>query len=88
MSEKKVDKYQFNNKDTLGAGAFGTVFRAVDTTNRKTYALKMISKSKVLNDDYAKEGLLSEIRIMKRLRSPNIVQLVDVLETSNNYYII
>jgi calcium-dependent protein kinase len=25
---------------------------------------------------------------MQRLKSPNIVQLMDVMETSNNYYII
>lgn len=41
-----------------------------------------------LRDDYLREGLVSEIKIMQKLKSPNIVALLDVMETSNNYYII
>lgn len=31
---------------------------------------------------------MSEIKIMKKLKSEHVVQLLDVLETPNNYYII
>lgn len=41
-----------------------------------------------MSDDYLREGLMSEIRIMKKLTSPNVVRLLDVLETTNNYYLI
>ncbi len=34
------------------------------------------------------QGLYQEIQVMKKLKSNNVVQLYDVLETSNNYYII
>lgn len=46
--------------------------------------------SQIINksDDYLREGLISEIKIMQKLKSPNIVQLLDVMETSNNYYIV
>jgi calcium-dependent protein kinase len=39
-------------------------------------------------DDYLREGLISEIKVMQKLKSPNIVSLMDVMETNNNYYII
>lgn len=42
----------------------------------------------LLSDAYLREGLVSEIKVMQKLKSPNIVALFDVMETSNNYYII
>lgn len=33
----------------------------------------MVPKTKMLNDEYAKVGLLNEINIMKKLKSQNIV---------------
>lgn len=42
----------------------------------------------MFSDDYLREGLISEIKVMQKLKSPNIVQLMDVMETNNNYYII
>ena len=88
MTEKTIDHYSFSTKEVLGSGAFGTVFKAIDIKSKKVVALKMISKDKVLSQVQAKDGLMNEIKIMKRLTNPNIVQLLDVLETMNNYYLI
>jgi len=45
--------------------------------------------AKIVNSDpYLKAALISEIKIMKVLKSPNIVELFDVMESNNNYYII
>ncbi len=45
--------------------------------------------SKTVNEDpYLKEALFSEIKIMKSVKSPNIILLEEVMESSNNYYII
>ncbi|CAD8051312.1 unnamed protein product [Paramecium sonneborni] len=88
MTQKQIDHYSFNTKDVLGSGSFGTVFRAMDHKNCRQVALKMISKDKLLRDQNANNGVMSEIKIMKKLNNKNVVQLIDVLETSNNYYII
>ena len=53
-------------------------------------AIKLIKKS-LLNTPYKRELLLSEVRIMKKLKaegSPNIVQLIECMETAHNFYII
>lgn len=73
MTNKKIDDYIFDTRDILGSGSFGIVFRAIDTKNNKNVALKMISKDKLLNDPSANNGVLSEIKIMKKLHSKNIV---------------
>jgi serine/threonine protein kinase len=35
-----------------------------------------------------KDALVSEIKIMRKLKSEAIVGFVDILETPNNYYVI
>ena len=42
----------------------------------------------VNSDPYLKAALISEIKIMKSIHSENVVGLFDVMESSNNYYII
>lgn len=43
--------------------------------------------SLVDQDQYVKDALISEIRIMRKLKSEYIVGFVDILETGNNYYV-
>jgi calcium-dependent protein kinase len=35
-----------------------------------------------------REGLLEEIKVMRKLKHSNIVELYDVLNTSSNYYLV
>ncbi|CAK72388.1 unnamed protein product (macronuclear) [Paramecium tetraurelia] len=88
MTQKTIDQYVFNTKDVLGQGSFGVVFKATNKITGREVALKMISKDKMLKDQNAINGVKSEIWIMQKLNNKNIVQLIDVLETSNNIYII
>ncbi|EAS05834.2 Serine/Threonine kinase domain protein (macronuclear) [Tetrahymena thermophila SB210] len=85
---KKIDKYHFQLSSVLGQGSFGKVFKGKNTENGQLVAIKMIEKKQIQNDEYLMNGLFSEIQIMKKLKSEYVVDLIDVLETSNNYYII
>ncbi len=39
-------------------------------------------------DEYVKDALISEIKIMRKLKSEYIVGFVDIMETPNNYYVV
>ncbi len=39
-------------------------------------------------DEYLKNALFSEIQILQLLKSENVVKVLDVMESSHNYYII
>ncbi|CAD8197134.1 unnamed protein product [Paramecium octaurelia] len=88
MGEKRIDKYLFNPKDLIGEGSYAQVYRGREEKTGVKVAIKVLNKSVINADDYLREGLISEIKVMQKLKSPNIVQLMDVMETNNNYYII
>jgi serine/threonine protein kinase len=57
--------------------------------------VKVLNKKKstliensVDRDEYIKNMVFLEIKILSKFHSPNIVQIYDVLETEHNYYIV
>jgi len=68
----------------LGSGTFSDVHLC---TNRKTgiqYALKVIDKAKVGDKT---EMIQNEVDILKRVKHPNIIELIDVIETPQKLYL-
>ncbi|CAD8120799.1 unnamed protein product [Paramecium sonneborni] len=88
MGEKKVDRFLFKMSDKVGEGSYGQVFKGVDDKTKDLVAIKMLSKSVINEDEYLRDGLMNEIKIMRDLQGNNVVKLIDVLETANNYYIV
>ena len=84
---KKVGIYTFHNQNVLGEGSYSIVYLGQNDETKQPVAIKVITR-KSLVDNYMYETLLSEIEILKKLDHPNIVRLYDVLNTSNNVYII
>ena len=84
---KKVGDYTFHNANVLGEGSYSTVYLGQHEEYKHPVAIKVIAR-KSLVDNYMYETLASEIEILKKLDHPNIVRLYDVLNTTNNIYII
>lgn len=59
-------------KDKIGEGAYGKVYRSVDTSTKKEYAIKI---SKLTDDN--REHLMDELDLLKKLRSPHIVMVYE-----------
>ncbi|KEG12172.1 putative protein kinase [Trypanosoma grayi] len=70
--------------ETLGSGAFSKVKKVRHIPTDVCFVAKIIPKTnqRVEND------VRLEISILRRLKHRNIVQLVEILESPNNYYII
>lgn len=71
---------------TIGSGTFGIVFKAIDKLTNRTVAVKMIRTGKY------KEGVnvtaLREIKLLKELYDPNVIELVDVYQHKRNLYLV
>ena len=50
--------------------------------------MKIINKEKAKKDPYVYKNLRREGQILRKVNHPNIIRLLDVLETENNYYLI
>ena len=50
-------------------------------------AVKIIDKKKAQQDEYVARNIRREAKIMQMIRHPNIVQLLEVVETENRLVI-
>uniref|UniRef100_A0A182SNY6 non-specific serine/threonine protein kinase n=1 Tax=Anopheles maculatus TaxID=74869 RepID=A0A182SNY6_9DIPT len=69
----------------IGDGNFAVVLKLKDKQKHTEYALKIIDKSKCSGKDHY---LAAEIRVMKKLNHPYIIQLVHDIETIKNMYLV
>lgn len=78
------DKYYL--KELLGTGAFSEVRLAESKENsNQLYAVKIIDKKALKGKE---DSLENEIKVLRRLTHPNIVQLLETYEDKNKVYLI
>ncbi|KAJ8773052.1 hypothetical protein K2173_028229 [Erythroxylum novogranatense] len=85
MSEKKIaDRYL--KREVLGEGTYGVVYKAIDIKTGNTVAIKKIRIGK------QKEGVnftaLREIKLLKELKDPNIIELIDAFPHKGNLHLV
>lgn len=71
-------KDQYKIEGTIGRGSFATVKRAKFRASGERYAVKVLSKRKMSEEDLT--ALYQEIEILKSIDHPNIVKLIDIFE--------
>ena len=81
MKKKKlIEKKNFNS------GQFSRVNKAYDLRNRKEVAVKIVDK-RVLSK-LQLERLYTEMHILKQINHPNIIKLLDIIQSESHVYII
>nr|CCC91397.1 unnamed protein product [Trypanosoma congolense IL3000] len=79
---RKVGEYEV--LETIGTGSFSKVKLVLHIPTNVFFVAKIVQKT----NHRVETDIRLEISILRRLRHRNIVQLVEILESSNNYYII
>ena len=71
------------------------MYKGEQDGTKEECAIKVIDRQKSMwsfiavgADPYLKSALLSEIQIMSKIKSANVVGFFDVLESKHNYYIV
>ncbi|XP_064997901.1 cyclin-dependent kinase D-1-like isoform X2 [Musa acuminata AAA Group] len=84
LSKRVADRYL--KREVLGEGTYGIVFKAIDTKTGQTVAIKKIRLGKY------KEGVnftaLREIKLLKELKDPNIIELIDAFPHKGNLHLV
>ncbi|XP_049916285.1 serine/threonine-protein kinase DCLK1-like isoform X1 [Epinephelus moara] len=70
---------------TLGDGNFAVVRECVERSTGREYALKIISKDKCRGKEHM---IQSEVSILRRVKHPNIVLLIEEMDTYNELYLV
>ncbi|EIW81107.1 hypothetical protein CONPUDRAFT_104294 [Coniophora puteana RWD-64-598 SS2] len=81
---KLLNDYQLG--DSLGKGAFGQVYRALNWATGETVAVKEIQLSNIPKGELGQ--IMSEIDLLKNLNHPNIVKYKGFVKTKEYLYII
>ncbi|KAL3532867.1 hypothetical protein ACH5RR_006388 [Cinchona calisaya] len=81
----RIGKYQLSR--TIGEGTFAKVKLAINTVSGQYVAIKIIDKQMVMKNNLIRQ-VSREIRTMKLLRHPNIVQIYEVIGTKTKVYIV
>lgn len=90
---KIVGDFRIFTSILLGKGQYGKVFLASLASekismNQKFFACKTLEKDKIKTSKKYEERVATEIGILKQLDHENIVKLIDVRSTINNFYLI
>jgi mitogen-activated protein kinase 1/3 len=65
----------------IGKGSYGNVCEATEVKTGKKVAIKKIFR--IFEDTIDCKRILREIKLLRLLRQPNVVELIDILEPSD-----
>ena len=72
---------------SLGKGTMGEVFLSQKEGSNKYYATKKIDK-KNADRPQVRKYFITEISLLRELKHPKIISLVDIIQTGSHYYIV
>ena len=81
---KNVSRYVKQEK--IGEGTYGIVYKAKDVQTEKLVALKKIRINPELEGTPSTS--IREIALLKELKHPNIIHLLDVINTANKLVLV
>lgn len=83
---KTVGNYEILGK--IGSGSYASVFKGVHKVTHAEFAVKVIAKEKLGNDERLYANLESEIIIMRDYQHLNVVRLYENLTSGRNIYLV
>ena len=90
LSKKQYNHSQicdFTLTKKLGEGTFSIVRLGINKQTNEKVAIKEMLKNKIIeNND--KNRLEREIKILKKIRHPNLINLYNIIQTEKKYYLI
>lgn len=85
-SKDKEIKAVYDFKEKLGTGSFATVKRLVRKEDKEVFAVKIIRKDKLNEEELS--VIHDEVDIMQRIKHDHCVQLYEIFENKKKLYIV
>ena len=74
--------------ETLGQGHYSETLKGRNLVSKSPVAVKTIKLDQFLNNQSLREMVINEIQILKKFEHANILQMLKMLKSSNNIYLI
>ena len=87
MNENIVSKNSFTFETVIGRGGFGKVWKVIEKKTKIIYAVKEMSKVKII-DKKSQKSVLFERELLSRIRNSFIVNLIYSFQDSENLYLV
>ena len=85
--EKNLNRNYFEFLYIIGRGGFGKVWKVQLKKTKETYALKEMSKVKII-DRRSEESIISERELLSKLNHPFIVNMYFAFQDFSNLYLV
>ena len=85
--EAKKEDFESLSNSNIGVGGFGKVYKVRHKQSKNIYAIKVINKAKILENNLV-EQIKLEVKIMYQLDHPHVVKLYNHFEDDDNFYLI
>jgi serine/threonine-protein kinase ULK/ATG1 len=72
----------------IGSGSYGVVYQAFDQNSKASYALKKVNKKSIYKHQKLKKLFNDEIDITSTIKHANIIHLFEVLETTDDFFLV
>jgi calcium-dependent protein kinase len=76
---------EYDIKERVGGGAFGTVYRCIHLATKAERTVKVIKKINLLNN---RMKVRMEIDIIRKLDHPNVIKMYEAFEYDQTLYLI
>ncbi|KAJ6227654.1 protein kinase [Anaeramoeba flamelloides] len=86
MFVSQVRDYLLGEK--IGEGTFGKVRLAKHIPTNEIVAMKILDKQKYTISEKTKIRLMREMKILQQLNHPNLIQLYEIFENEQNWYLV
>jgi len=87
VSSNKLEDRYYVQKDKLGRGSFGTVWRAVDKQSNVIVAVKQLDKSVIAERGAKRSDVEREIAMMKSCIHEHVIRLLEIFEDRSSVYL-
>ena len=85
-----ADRFEINDleKDLLGRGGMGVVYRATDTQSGETVAVKTLNAEVLSHEPNILERFRREGESLRQINHPNIVKFITAVESYGHHYLV
>lgn len=85
-TKKNLDDYDFLK--ILGRGAFGVVVLSRDKVSKRVYAIKIVTKQKLMAQNFPPDRILTEKKILSETVHPHIVHMRYSFQDAQNLFFV